>query len=90
MSRYDVGRPVIVHERECPECHELAAIRGPWTESLCDRCERREARAWETGWCDGRSGTYDCRPFPSYRMFTAYERGRDAGLNADRADAYAE
>lgn len=36
--------------------------------------------AWWAGFFDGLADDYDCRPFPEFSLFTAYSKGRDAGL----------
>lgn len=36
--------------------------------------------AWWAGYFDGLADDYDCRDFSIFLLFTAYEKGRDAGI----------
>lgn len=42
-------------------------------------------KAWWQGYWDGLADDYDCRPFYTFSLFTAYESGRDAGIQARSA-----
>lgn len=46
--------------------------------AVCTRCEEAEKRAYVE---DGAAGRYDSRPFADWHTFTAYGRGREAGLS---------